>query len=86
MTYRRFRGVPRVGADRSAWGSCLLWGRFIGVHLYFVGVLLVIPILIGGISIIARAVTLVLQFLNPLLYRNIPLLTVSILERVAGRG
>ena len=86
MTYRRFRGVPRVGADRSAWGSCLLWGQFIGVHLYFIGVLLVIPILIRGILIIARAVTLVLQFLNPLLYRNIPLLTVSILERVAGRG
>ena len=66
MTYRRFRGVPRVGADRSAWGSCLLWGRFIGVHLYFIGVLLVIPILIRGILIIiARAVTLVLLFLNP---------------------
>ena len=58
MTYRRFRGVQRVGADRSA------WGRFIGVHLYFIGVLLVISILIGGILIIARAVTLVLLFLN----------------------
>ena len=31
MAYRRFRGVPRVGADRTA------WGRFIGVHLYLLG-------------------------------------------------
>ena len=32
--YRWFSGVPKFGADRSA------WGRFIGVHLYFIGVLL----------------------------------------------
>ena len=32
--YFYLSGVPRVGADRSA------WGRFIGVHLYFIGVLL----------------------------------------------
>ena len=72
MTYRRFRGVPRVGADRSAWGSCLLWGRFIGVHLYFIGVLLVIPILIGGILYLGGdfGFTIPKSCLNPLLYRN----------------
>ena len=32
--------------------------------------------------IISRTVTLVLRFLNPLLYRNIPLSPASILERV----
>ena len=47
---------------------------------------IVISILIGGILIIAPAVTLVLLFLNPLLYRNIPLLAVFILERVTGYG
>ena len=32
--YCRFSGVPRFGTDHSA------WGRFIGVYLYFIGVLL----------------------------------------------
>ena len=73
--------MPKFGADRSA------WRRFIGVHFIFHwGTSIIIQILIGGILIIALAVTLVLLFLNPLLYRNIPLLAVTILERVVGRG
>ena len=58
------------------------WGPFI----FHWGASIVISILIGGILIIARAVTLILLFLNPLLYRNIPLLAVFILKRVTGHG
>ena len=58
------------------------WGPFI----FHWGTSIVISILIGGILIIAPAVTLILLFLNPLLYRNIPLLAVFILERVTGHG
>ena len=28
--YRWFSGVPKFGADRSAWGSCLFWGDSLG--------------------------------------------------------
>ena len=73
-----FRGAKVWG--RSQYLGAIHWGPFI----FHWGTSIVI--LIGGILIIAPAVTLVLPFLNPLLYRNTPLLTVSILERVAGRG
>ena len=74
-----FRGAKVWG--RSQCLGAIYWGPFI----FHWGTSIVILILIGGILIIAPAVTLVLQFLNPLLYRNIPLLAVFILERVAGR-
>ena len=64
---------------RSQCLGAIHWGPFRGTSI-------VISILIGGILIIAPAVTLVLLFLNPLLYRNIPLLAVFILERVTGHG
>ena len=64
----------------------MLRGDLLGPFIFHWGTSIVILILIGGILIIAPAVTLVLPFLNPLLYRNIPLLAVFMLERVAGRG
>ena len=81
----RLEGNAGFQGCKSLGQIAVLRGDLLGPFIFHWGTSIVIPILIGGILIIARAVTLVLQFLNPLLYHNIPLLAVFILEQVAGR-